>query len=582
MELRAARLGTRLAALAALLTLVLAALPAAAGAADLKQPKNYDTPPRGYGLSAQQVLKIADRTAAVKSERRKRGDDLYGVAYTNGRGRWQASYFEPAGRGAKERAQVQIADADGRVLEQWTGVQVAWKMARGYEGQFGRKLNAPYLFIPLCVLFLLPFVDPRRPLRIVHLDLLALLGFAASHVYFNRGDIDTSVPLAYPPLIYLLARMLWIGFRPRSRPDRLVPYAPVTLLALGLIFLVGFRVALNVNDSRVIDVGYAGVIGADRIADGDPLYGEGEWPKGIEKGDTYGPVNYLAYVPWEQMLPWQGRWDDLPAAHAAAITFDLLTVIGLLVLGRRLRAGPSGTLLGVALAYAWTAYPYSTFVLQSNANDTLVAALGVWALVLLRSPAGRGAMIGLAAAAKLTPIALAPLFATASADGARRWRSAVVASLATLGVIAAALVPWLPDGGPRELYDRTLGYQAGRDSPFSIWGQQPRLEWLHVAVIAVAALLALLVAFVPRRKSPMQVAALAGAVTIAVELTADHWFYLYVVWFAPLVLAAAFLSLRTDPRPGPLDAPDAPGSPELSSPPSAAASSRRDEIPSLS
>ena len=124
-------------------------------------------------------------------------------------------------------------------------------------------------------------------------------------------------------------------------------------------------------DSKVIDVGYAGMIGADRIADGDQLYGEGEWPKGIEKGDTYGPVNYLAYLPWEQVMPWKGKWDDLPSAHAAALTFDLLTIVGLFLLGRRMRAGPAGTLLGVALAYAWAAYPYTLFVLQSNANDTL-------------------------------------------------------------------------------------------------------------------------------------------------------------------------------------------------------------------
>jgi hypothetical protein len=552
-ELRPPPLATRLAPLLALLALALA-LPAAASA-DPKRPKEYYTAPKGYALSAHRVLKIADRTAAHRSELRRRGGDLYGVVYTNGPGRWQVSYFEPAEQGAKERVQVQIADADGRVIEQWTGVQVPWKMARGYEGQFGRKLNAPYVFIPLCVLFLLPFVDPRRPLRMVHLDLLALIAFAASHVYFNRGDIDASVPLAYPPMLYLIARMLWLGFRPRERPARLVPHAPVALLALGLIFLVGFRVALNVSDSRVIDVGYAGVIGADRIADRDQLYGEGEWPRGIEKGDTYGPVNYLAYLPWEQVLPWQGRWDDLPAAHAAAITFDLLTIVGLLVLGRRLRAGPAGTLLGVALAYAWAAYPYSTFVLQSNANDTLVAALVTWALVLLRSPPGRGAMIGLAAAAKFTPVVLAPLFATASADGERWWRRGTVAALVTLLVIATAFAPWIPDGGLRELYDRTLGYQAGRDSPFSIWGQEPGLEWLHVGVIAATGLLALLVAFVPRRKSPLQVAALGAAVMIAVELTADHWFYLYLVWFAPLVLVAAFLVLRTEPRPGPLDAP---------------------------
>jgi hypothetical protein len=235
-------------------------------------------------------------------------------------------------------------------------------------------------------------------------------------------------------------------------------------------------------------------------------------------------------------------------------------------------------MLGFALAYAWAAYPYTTFVLQSNANDTLVAALVVWALVFLRSPVGRGAMVGLAAAAKFTPLVLAPLFATASSDGDRWWRRGAIASLATVGVIVAAFLPWIPDGGLRELYDRTLGYQAGRESPFSIWGQQPQLEWLHIGVLAFAGLLAVAVAFVPRRKSPMQVAALAAAVMVAIEMTADHWFYLYIVWFAPLVLVASFLQWQTDPPPGPLDDEPVTGYVEES----ASQSSRREEMPSFS
>jgi len=64
---------------------------------------------------------------------------------------------------------------------------------------------------------------------------------------------------------------------------------------------------------------------------------------------------------------------------------------------------------------------------------------------------------------------------------------------------------------------------------------------------------------------------------VAIELTAEHWFYLYIVWFAPLVLVALFLQWRTDPPPGPLDAPLPDYEDE-----SAAAKSRREEIPSLS
>ena len=116
-------------------------------------------------------------------------------------------------------------------------------------------------------------------------------------------------------------------------------------VAVVLVLLVGFRVGLNVTDSNVIDVGYAGVIGADRIVDGDGLYGP-KFSEDVERGDTYGPVNYLLYVPFEQAMPWSGAWDDLPAAHGAALAFDLLTLAGLMLLGLRLRAGPGGPRAG--------------------------------------------------------------------------------------------------------------------------------------------------------------------------------------------------------------------------------------------
>ena len=143
-------------------------------------------------------------------------------------------------------------------------------MARGYEGTFGHLLNAAYVWIPLSLLFFFGLFDLRRPRKWVHLDLLVLLSFSISHIFFNNANIGVSVPLAYPPLLYLLARMLWIGFR-GPPGEGLRPSAPVTWLAIATFFLLGFRVALNIADSGVIDVGYAGVIGADKVIHGEPL-----------------------------------------------------------------------------------------------------------------------------------------------------------------------------------------------------------------------------------------------------------------------------------------------------------------------
>ena len=57
-------------------------------------------------------------------------------------------------------------------------------------------------------------------------------------------------------------------------------------------------------------------------------------------------------------------------------------------------------------------------------------------------------------------------------------------------------------------------------------------------VVAIG--LAVLVAFVPRRRDPVTIAALGAAVLLAFQLAAGHWFYLYIVWFAPFALVALF------------------------------------------
>ena len=112
-----------------------------------------------------------------------------------------------------------VDDASGSVTEAWTGPQVAWKMARGYPAAFGgRTINRPLVWLSLCAIFLLGLADWRRVLSLRNLDLLVLLSFTVSLWFFNRGDVFTSVPLAYPPLVYLAARHPRIGGRRRRAP----------------------------------------------------------------------------------------------------------------------------------------------------------------------------------------------------------------------------------------------------------------------------------------------------------------------------------------------------------------------------
>ncbi|HEX4466671.1 MAG TPA: hypothetical protein VH025_05750 [Solirubrobacteraceae bacterium] len=509
-----------------------------------------DVPPAGRRLSSRQVIQIAARLPKIKALKREH-PGVYPGAYLKGALRWQVSYFS-RGQG-KELAQIIVADLTGRVLEQWTGFQVAWTMARGYPGAFGRHSNSLYVWLPMCLLFLIPFVDFRRLRSLLHLDLLVLLSFSVSLAFFNHAHIYASVPLSYPPLLYLLIRMLaLLRRRPGAREaPRLRLLVPASWLAIGVVFLLGFRIALNVTDSNVIDVGYAGVIGASRVAGGKALYGS--YPSDNEHGDTYGPVNYEAYVPFQQAFGWSGTWDDLPAAHAAAIFFDLLAVALLFLIGRRMR-GPT---LGIALAYGWVSYPFTLFALECNSNDTLVGALVLAALLAASyngriARGGRGALAALAGLTKFAPLALAPLLAThglnarvATSPGARVRQSASALGLFALGfLVVGALVsiPAFSHDSLDEIYKRTLAYQGDRASPFSIWGLY---GWRgpEVAVELAAVALAVVLALVPRRADLVGLAAACAAVTIAVQLGVEHWFYLYIPWFFGALLVALLGSL---------------------------------------
>ena len=89
-----------------------------------------------------------------------------------------------------------------------------------------------------------------------------------------------------------------------------------------------------------------------------------------------------------------------------------------------------------------------------------------------------------------------------------------------------------------------------RHSPFSLWdwGQYhaglPDLAWLQKVLQALLVAGIGAAAFLPRRKSPLQLAALSGALLIGFELVLTHWFYLYLPWFFAF---AAYAVLASEP-----------------------------------
>lgn len=514
-------------------------------------------------MDEQQAIDLAQRQEKVQEWIYERGEVSTSATLEDDR-LWKVSFSS----GPDIIAEVLINDADASIDEIRIGPQVAWSMARGYEGAFGRIVNESYIWLPLCLAFLVPFVEIRRPLRMFHLDLLVLLSFSVSHYYFNQGDIFTSVPLVYPVLVYLFLRMLYMGMRPRPKVLRVGLVDPVTgrpvlaqplppgdgrepvlhlnfstrVMFIVLVLLVLFRITLNIADSNVVDVGYSGVIGAQRIQEGVSPYGN--MPEDNSNGDTYGPLNYLVYVPFERILPWSGEWDELPAAHATAIFFDLVAMAGMFFAGRGLAGGGRrGRRLGLALAFAWAAYPYTTFVMNSNVNDTIMAAFLIWGVVLMRSMPLGALFLGFACQIKFVPLLLAPLWSSFP-KAFSGWGRRALFIIIFLAALAAPLpVIFLGDGGLGIFWERSIEWQLGRDSPFSIWGQHPDILGVPQKVAQFVLIgLAIGAYFWPPRKSLFNLAATSAALLIGFQLVQTHWFYLYIPWFFPMAMIAFVVS----------------------------------------
>ncbi len=478
-----------------------------------------------------------------------------------------------------------VDESTGVVTQAWTGPQVAWTMARGYKGAFGGKqINSPAIWLAFCAVFLAGLIDWRRLRSVRNADLVVLLSFTVSLWFFNRGNIFAAMPLAYPPLLWLLARCIWIARD--DRPSRGAPVWPVWVLAAATVFLAGFRVGLNVRASNVIDVGYSGVIGANRIVDGQSPYGHfpiegnrkpcgpadqnGEIRNRIQTnghcetanalGDTYGPVAYLAYIPGYLIFGWSHKWDSLPAVHFTSILFDLLALIGLALVGRRF----GGPRLAATAAFAWAAWPFTQYASNSNTNDSIAPALLVWGFVWLTSDVARGAAVALSGWTKFASLLVLPLWS--GYPEARRPRLMTLTllgfALATAIVFFVLFLEPSPWHAARVFYDRTVSFQLGRASPFSIWDWRqyhakglPDLHLVQRALQVALVAGAVLLAWWPRHRSPLRLAALTAVVLIGFELVLTHWFYLYLPWFFPFVALALVAPLPGRTRD------DAPASP---------------------
>ncbi len=537
-------------------------------------PTNSSLPP-ATRLSAADATRIflADHKVAAWLRRYPKGVST-NATYTAPF--WTVNVFD--GR-AGEIATGKVDDSAGLVREAWTGPQVAWGMARGGTGFGGRTINSYSTWLAFCAVFLLVLVDWRRPLSVRSLDLLVLLSLSASLWLFNRGNIFAAMPLVYPAFAWLIGRCLWIAGRDRGSRGSVV--WPTWIIVVAALVLVVARVDIDANHSNVIDVGLSGVIGADRIAHFQSPYGtfpveagrpacgpadasgdvrdhvqtNGRCEAADAQGDTYGPVAYWAYLPAYLVFGWSGLWDSLPTAHATTILWDLIAIAGMWMVGLRF----GGPRLGATLAFAWAAWPFTQYAASSNTNDLIGPALLVWAFYFLTSPFRRGAFVALSAWAKFSTLIVVPLWSGYPEARPLRPRLRFVCGfgLAT----AAAFVVLLLDPSLRHalhsFYHDTFAYQFGRSSPFSIWDWRqyharglPDLRWVQRILYGLLVGGAIALFWVPRRRSPLRMAAYTGALLVGFESVLTHWSWLYLPWFFPFV-AFALLSTRS-PEPIPV------------------------------
>ena len=175
----------------------------------------------------------------------------------------------------------------------------------------------------------------------------------------------------------------------------------------------GFRIGLNVSDSNVIDVGYSGVIGAQRIASGEAPYGHfpvevGEAVRGRRTADgeirvpdpderplrvgrrarRHLRARRLRGVPSRLLRRSAGRGRATTSTPRASRRSSSTSsaMIGLALVGRRF----GGRRLAATLAFAWAAYPFTQYVSSSNTNDAIQPAFlifGFWLATLAAGPA---------------------------------------------------------------------------------------------------------------------------------------------------------------------------------------------------
>jgi hypothetical protein len=349
-----------------------------------------------------------------------------------------------------------------------------------------------------------------------------------------------------------------------------VRWLRAALIVLGLSFAM-----VAVSSSGPVDVIYAVMEGATRLVHGMLPYGH--MPPGIIHGDTYPILSYALYTPLALLSPVNTLWDSVDAGLGIAVLAAFVAAWAVFRVGagpgavgadaRRGRGRGRGRgrtaeaeEAGLRAALAWLAFPPLLIAASTGTTDVVLAAMLAVAVLLWRRPAACNGVLAVAGWFKLAPFALMPVF-VASLRGRR-----LVLAIAASGAVSLAAIALLlaMDGiaGVGSML-HAVSYQFTRGSLQSIWsvlGLESLQPLAQACVLGLGAAATVRVWREPDlARDRGRMAALAAAILIALQLSADYWAFLYLVWFIPLLCVSLF---GAEPAPAPAVAPVRAASPE--------------------
>jgi hypothetical protein len=427
---------------------------------------------------------------------------------------------------------------------------VTYRKIAGYGAPLAHGL---LLLGALTALFLLATL--RGPLRRRRtLDALVLAAVVVPTVLIDRGLLALGEGVAAVLIGYLIVRGTQLAVQgPVTDEDRDAPVLLERIAArvalpgfarqVGLLLLF-VTVLVTVTSTGVVDVAYANMEGATVLLTGQLPYGN--MPADVIHGDTYGLPIYAIYAPFAAIWPVHTDWDDAIGALVLGAGAAVLCALGMARAagGRRWPA-----------AIAILALPASLMTFSSGTNDVLIAAALIWAFAWWSRPAASSALLAVAGLAKVAPLVLLPLW-LARLRGAALAR-AVLACAAAGMVVLAGLVALGGPHGPADMV-HAMSFQLDRRSMMSVWttlGIEP-LQPLMLGVAPALALGGATLVWLDRSVAadPRRVAGLVAATLGALQLAANHWAPLYLVWLAPPAMVALLGPLgarAAAPRPAP-------------------------------